>query len=35
MSKGLLTAAALIGAAGAVLAKQLPEIKRYKKISSL
>ena len=35
MSKGLLTAAALVGAAGAVVARQLPEIKRYKKISSM
>ena len=35
MSKGLLTTAALVGAAGAVLAKQLPEIRRYKKISSM
>ena len=33
--KGLLTTAALVGVAGAVVVKQLPEINRYKKISSM
>jgi hypothetical protein len=35
MSKALLAAGAVIGGIGAVVAKQLPEIRRYLKIESM